>query len=101
MATRADKIERHSRLLREFVGLYCRRKHARPAAELCDDCRDLLEYALERLRQCPMDPKPTCRSCPVHCYRGEYRDKIRQVMKFSGLHFIKRGRLDWLIRYFR
>jgi hypothetical protein len=28
------------------------------------------------------------------------REKMRQVMRFSGLHFVRRGRLDWLFKYF-
>ena len=30
----------------------------------------------------------------------EYRAKIKEVMRFSGIYFVKRGRLDWLVRYF-
>ena len=28
------------------------------------------------------------------------REKMRQVMRFSGLHFVRRGRLDWLFKYY-
>ncbi len=61
---------------------------------------ELLEYSLHRLEQCPFEPKPRCRNCRVRCYRDDYRRRIRQVMRYSGLHFILRGRIDWLIEYF-
>jgi len=47
-----------------------------------------------------MAPKPKCKDCPVHCYKIEYRRRIKEVMRFSGIYFVKRGRVDWLIKYF-
>ena len=101
-------------IITRFIEVFCREKHARtrgdsdhcrqkpgPAGgELCPDCRDLLDYASERLARCPMNPKPKCKDCPVHCYKPEYRRRIQEVMKFSGIYFVKRGRIDWLIKYF-
>ncbi|MFH1998920.1 MAG: nitrous oxide-stimulated promoter family protein [Planctomycetota bacterium] len=40
------------------------------------------------------------KACDTHCYKPAYRAKIKEVMRYSGIHFIKRGRLDWLVRYF-
>jgi hypothetical protein len=34
------------------------------------------------------DKKPTCEKCPIHCYTPEMRDKIRKVMRYSGLRMI-------------
>jgi predicted amidophosphoribosyltransferase len=98
-ASRAQRIQRERIILRRFVQVYCRRKHA-TAAGLCADCQDLLTYAEERLDRCPHDPKPKCKHCPTHCYQPEYRARIREVMRSAGMHFVKRGRLDWLLRYF-
>ncbi len=28
------------------------------------------------------------------------RVMIKEVVRFSGMHFVKRGRLDWMISYF-
>jgi Nitrous oxide-stimulated promoter len=92
--------EHDIRVLDAFIRVYCQAHH-QPQAELCDDCLELRAYARERLAHCPLDPKPKCKNCPVHCYAPEYRARIREVMKFSGMHFVKRGRIDWLWRYFR
>ena len=97
---RRKHLEHDSRVIRKFIAVYCRENHGRPSGELFPECDDLLQYALQRLARCPMDPKPKCKACPVHCYRPDYRKRIQQVMRLSGMYLIKRGRLDWLVRYF-
>ena len=92
--------ERERKLLRRFIEVYCQEHHSPPDESLCDDCQDLWNYARARLEKCPMDPKPKCKDCPNHCYKIEHRQQIQEVMRFSGLYFVKRGRLDWLLRYF-
>ena len=102
-------------LLWNFIGFSCRSRHGRDGAVtfpkelsglvrnphlLCPDCAGLLEYAARRLRSCPLNPKPTCRKCPVHCYRPDYRERIREVMAWSGKRMILRGRLDLIRHYF-
>ena len=66
----------------------------------CSECRGLLEHGLEKRRTCPLEPKPTCKNCRIHCYSREYRAKIREIMAFSGRKMILRGRLDYLWHYF-
>lgn len=100
-----------------FTAVYCRRHHAGDksalatgdlyAAQLglekyryCPECQDFLAYAIQRRLRCPLDPKPTCKECPVHCYRPGHREKVREIMRFSGMYLIKRGRLDLLWHYF-
>jgi len=67
-----------------MLDIYCRDMH--PGAEtLCADCRELLAYAEARRAQCPFgEAKPTCAKCTVHCYAPAMRDRIREVMKYSG-----------------
>jgi hypothetical protein len=89
-----------AQILRRFIGVYCDKHHAKPRGELCPECADLWSYASGRLARCPLDPKPKCKNCPIHCYRPESRRQIKDVMRFSGLYYVKRGRLDWLVRYF-
>ena len=28
------------------------------------------------------------------------RKRVREIMKYSGMHFVKRGSVDWLVKYF-
>ena len=100
----ARRIERELAVLRNFISTYCRAHHRvsgrQDSARLCESCVALLSYAETRLRRCPYDPKPKCKHCPAHCYRARERAQIRKVMRFSGMFYVRRGRLDWLLRYF-
>lgn len=79
-----QKREREQRLVSCMIRLYCR-KHHHTRGTLCPDCAALLEYARARSACCPfMEHKTFCSRCPVHCYKPEMREKIRQVMRFSG-----------------
>ncbi|MCX6659030.1 MAG: nitrous oxide-stimulated promoter family protein [Candidatus Bathyarchaeota archaeon] len=112
-------MDRDLRLLTNFARIYCDNKHAsldktiwrsshlglsensrEKSLRLCQECRDLLEYAATKRKQCPLDPKPMCKKCRIHCYSSDYRSKIRNVMRFSGTYMIKHGRLDLIIHYF-
>ncbi|MDY5655574.1 MAG: nitrous oxide-stimulated promoter family protein, partial [Prevotella sp.] len=32
--------------------------------------------------------KPTCKQCPIHCYRPEMKEKIRGIMRWAGPRMI-------------
>ncbi|MFO7983179.1 MAG: nitrous oxide-stimulated promoter family protein [Desulfuromonadales bacterium] len=65
----------------------------------CSECSKFLAYAVTRRLKCPLDPKPTCKHCHVHCFRPGHREKVREIMRFSGQRLIRRGRLDLLWHY--
>ncbi|MEN8127281.1 MAG: nitrous oxide-stimulated promoter family protein [Planctomycetota bacterium] len=88
-----DKKQKDKLLLEKFIGVYCGKKHGTDGT-LCAECTGLRDYAFEKLDTCPLDPKPKCKDCRVHCYGEPRRSQIKEVMKFSGIHFVKRGRLD-------
>lgn len=94
-----DAKAAYKRTLETFIGVYCRKKHG-TKGPLCPECTGLRDYAFARTDHCPQHPKPACKNCTIHCYSPAYRQRIRDVMKFSGMHFILRGRLDWLLKYF-
>jgi hypothetical protein len=106
------------RTLMKFVGIYCKKNHdgdkspflfklfdikeiEKKEILLCRDCTRLLTYGLTMRLKCPHDPKPMCKKCETQCYHGEYKSKIREVMKFSGMYLVKHGRVDLLDHYFR
>ena len=68
---------------------------------LCQDFSQLLTYGLTMRLKCPHDPKPMCKKCETQCYHGDYKSKIREVMKFSGMYMVKHGRVDLLYHYLR
>ena len=79
------KREREKRTVSEMISLYCRKNHHTKKGQMCDECRELAEYAALRSDKCPfMAEKTFCSNCKVHCYKPEMREKIRRVMRFSG-----------------
>jgi len=93
-----DTKQKDKVLLEKFIGVYCRKRHGTDDV-LCAECAALKEYAFTKLDKCPFDPKPKCKDCRVHCYAEPYRSRMKEVMKFAGIYFVKRGRLDWLFKY--
>ncbi len=46
---------------------------------------DVLSYAMTRLNYCRFsEDKPTCKVCPVHCYKKSYQEKMKLIMRYSG-----------------
>lgn len=81
------KREREKRLVSQMIALYCRKKHG--GRSLCPSCAALDAYARQRSSRCPvMETKTFCSNCRVHCYEPEMREKIREVMRFSGPRMI-------------
>jgi predicted amidophosphoribosyltransferase len=85
-------------ILRQFVELYCGQTHSPRSPALCEPCRELLDYAIARRRACNQDPKPKCSECSIHCYEPGHRQRIKAVMKFGAVYYLKHGRLDVLLR---
>jgi hypothetical protein len=83
------RIQRERQTVERMIELYCR-DHHQPAGLLCDECRELTEYARLRLSRCPFqENKTTCGNCPVHCYKPGMRDRIREVMRYSGPRMLR------------
>jgi len=115
-----DKKGKDLKVLSEFIAVYCRENHGEDDREpfpirddrlrkwlgekdlvLCNDCTKLLNHGMAKLLLCPYDPKPKCQRCETHCYAPVYREKVREVMKFSGPYMIKHGRLDLMFHYLK
>lgn len=82
------KREREKELVSQMIALYCRKRH-HTGKELCRECMELKNYAVARSDKCPfMETKTFCSNCKVHCYKPKMREKIREVMRFSGPRMI-------------
>ncbi len=110
------RVMRDVEVLREFIVIFCDHHHPGSSREtvsasgtagrcigsdavLCAECAALLKYAASKRITCPYDPKPSCKKCATHCYRPDYRQRIREVMRFSGIRLIKKGKLGLLKKY--
>ena len=78
-----NRIDSEKKRVGMMVRLYCRRYEGNK--QLCQECSELLSYAEERLDRCKFGcGKPTCKKCPVHCYKPEMRERVRKVMRWAG-----------------
>lgn len=83
-----EKRQREKIVVKQMIYLYCNKNH-NTKSELCPECKRLLAYAESRSDHCPfMENKTFCSNCKVHCYKPEMREKIREVMRFSGPRMI-------------
>jgi hypothetical protein len=101
-ARRPRRLAREEKTIAAMIALYCRDHHAgAPAAAgdaavapgdgLCAECGDLLHYARLRLEKCRYGAgKPTCANCETHCYRPAMRERVREVMRYSGPRMMRR-----------
>lgn len=79
-----NRLQRETKTVEIMLHRFCRDRHGTEGI-LCDDCRHLLDYALQRLHHCPFqEHKPTCGACLVHCYAPGMREQIREVMRYAG-----------------
>lgn len=108
------KERKDLKILALFTSVYCKSHHhvdqppltGLPVAlgnlqhfHCCAECRRFLLYAIERRLLCPLEPKPLCKHCQLHCYRSGHREMVREIMRFSGKALIRRGRIDLLWHY--
>jgi hypothetical protein len=82
------KREREKMLVSQMIAIYCKKQH-HTKGTLCPECAELRAYATQRSDKCPfMESKTFCSNCKVHCYKPDMREKIREVMRFSGPRMI-------------
>lgn len=76
-------IQKEKETVAKMIALYCRKKHHQQ--QLCEECKELKDYAFKRLSLCPFgEDKTACSNCKVHCYKPAYRQKMKTVMRYSG-----------------
>jgi len=80
----AARLTRERKTVTAMLRIYCRGHHG-DRRELCEECAQLHAYAMCRLDRCPFGAdKPACAACPIHCYKADRREQIRQVMRYAG-----------------
>ena len=82
-----SRIEREKRTVSMMITLYCR--HKLGAKEMPEEYKTLEAYAHKRLDGCKFgDKKPACKRCPIHCYKPDMRERVREVMRWAGPRMI-------------
>ena len=96
-----EKFKSEIEILKKFFVIYCENKHQNQIEKnysinykslsldfnisLCNECHNLLNYAITKLIECPNDPKPRCRKCPNPCYEKDKYKQMAKIMRFSGM----------------
>ena len=82
------KREQEKKMVTQMIQVYCRGMH-HTKGKMCSECQVLSDYGYMRSDKCPfMETKTFCSNCKVHCYKPEMREKIREVMRYSGPRMI-------------
>ena len=97
----SEKFTTEAQTLKKFFELHCCDKHLNQThhckqlvynnekinieLELCNECIELIHYSFDRLKECPHDPKPRCRTCNNPCYSQDEWKKVAKLMKYSGI----------------
>ncbi len=82
-----NRIKEEQQVVEQMIRLYCSKKEGNK--RLCPPCTDLLQYATTRLERCKFgENKPTCKKCPIHCYRPQEQEQMREVMRWAGPRMI-------------
>ena len=95
------KFVSESTTLKKFFTVHCKNKHTNQRnyikdisyknsnikleLDLCDECTELINYSIERLRECPHEIKPRCRTCSNPCYEKPQWKKLAKLMRYSGI----------------
>ena len=84
-----ESIEKDFNILKRFVTAHCHYQHDTEKEEICAECEELIQYAKEKLENCPYNPKPKCKDCKTHCYKDIYQKKVREAMSLAGAQIFK------------
>ena len=93
------RIDREKRIVTNMISLYCQDHHN--SDDLCESCSALKEYTFKRLLSCPFsEDKPVCSKCTIHCYNKNEKEKIKEIMKYSGPQMLLKFPKDTILYYF-
>lgn len=84
----SKRVQREKKTINLMIEMYCEKKH-NSQNHLCKDCIELLSYANDRLEHCKFGKKkPVCAKCKIHCYKPTMRERVKEVMRFTGPRMI-------------
>ena len=84
MGNLSGALAKELKTIMAMAHIYCRDHHG-SGADLCGECLSFIRFAEFRLAKCPYgQTKPTCKRCPIHCYRRDMKDLARSIMTYSG-----------------
>jgi len=77
-------LKNEKKTVKTMINIYCSAHHKQNNV-MCPDCQSIFEYAESRIDKCQFKSQNlVCSKCKVHCYRTEMREKIKEIMRYSG-----------------
>ncbi len=84
----------------QMIEIYCHNHH-NVNSGLCDSCQEIYDYVVLKYDRCPFgENKPVCSKCKVHCYRKDKREKIREIMRYSGSRMLLKHPLNTILYFY-
>lgn len=81
-----ERIADRKSYIDHAVRFYCTKKHG---GDLCNGCRELLDYAMKRIEDCPNNVTGIrCNGCPRRCYNSDMADRMGDVLSYTMLHML-------------
>ena len=93
----ARRRQREMTVISQMIAMYCAGNHSDAARDetafcgeaLCAECKAIDDYSVKRTRLCrSMEKKTTCEECGNHCYGRAERERICEIMRWSGPRMI-------------
>ena len=85
------KLERERKTIAAMIRIFCNDHHGTAGHRFCPECSNLLDYAEDRLEKCPFgEKKGACSKCRIHCYKGDMRKQVTEVMRYSGPRMLRK-----------
>ncbi len=93
-------ISKEKSTVEKMIYLYCKLNHHQK--DLCSECSEIKEYAINSLDSCPLkENKPSCKNCTIHCYSEEKKQKIKEIMRFSGPRMLRYHPMDFFKHFLK
>ncbi len=79
------RVKREKYTIKVMIEMYCHAHHGTEKGKLCNECSRVLDYAIERIDYCAFGiKKPACETCPIHCFKKDMREQMRNIMRYAG-----------------
>ena len=80
-----NDLKKERKTIATMIRMFCAAHHGTSGEQLCPACKELQDYAEERLDRCPFGEKRgACSKCKIHCYRPEMRKRVTELMRYAG-----------------
>jgi hypothetical protein len=84
MTSNNGRLKRERETIEVMIKMYCKHHHSFNN-ELCEKCKPILTYAFQKIDRCVFGhQKPVCNNCVIHCYVKDMRNKVKEIMRYSG-----------------